>query len=197
MRLVVFGLVLLFAACTLPPVVYHDGLPAQPPGPSELAVRGQVGFWEWNGAEGLMGYYLLGARVGGEFGKMSVDGGLGMLYTSPFIQMGLGLSRPALMLRGMTTFDGWWQASLLGGPPRRSSGFNWSAGLASSMLGFGPSVTLENRWGDFTVRGQGSVTWRAPWADSIVKGQVVSLGIAVEPSISLKRKATADTTKPR
>lgn len=202
MRLVVFGLVLLFAACNLPPVVFHDGLPAQVPGPDRLALRGQMSVMYWSESDDdpafVPGFMTLGARMGSDVGPVAVEGGAGLLGVSvPYFHLGVGSGRPAVMMRGLVFADGWWQASFLAGPPRRSSGFNWSAGLGASRLGFGPNLVLENRWGDFTLRGQGSVTWRAPWADSMVKGSVVSLGLGVEPSIALKRKATADTTKPR
>ena len=202
MRLVVFGFVLLLAACTLPPVVFHDGLPAQVPGPGELAVRGQMNAMYWSESGGdpgvVPGFVTLGARVGSDVGPVAVEGGAGLLGVSvPYFHLGVGSSRPAVTLRGLVFTDGWWQASLLGGPPRKPSGFNWSVGLGSSTLGFGPNVVMENRWGAFTFRGQGSLTWRAPWADTSVKGTVLSVGIGVEPNIDLKRKATADTTKPR
>lgn len=197
MRLAVCGLLLLLSACVLPPVVYHEALPAQAPQSEVLALRGEYGAFTWNRAEGTAGYSLLGARVGGEIGKMAVDGGLGMLYTSPFIQMGVGLSRPAMMLRGMTTFDGWWQASLLVGPSFRNRGFNWSIGGISSRFGIGPSLVLENRWGPVTVRGQGSVTWRAPWADTTVQGSVMSFSLAVEPNINVGGLFKQDTAQPK
>lgn len=201
MKKAMAGLILLVGSCTLPPVVFHDGLPAQASEPDHLAVRGQVAlmYWSENGAQSAVpGYLSFGARMGTELGAVAVEGGAGLMsVTLPYFHLGLGTSRPAVMLRGSLFTDGWWQASVLAGPPRRPQGLNWSAGLVSSVVGLGPGVTVENRWGDFTLRGQGSVTWRAPWADTTIKGQVISLGIGVEPSINLKRRATAETTQPR
>jgi hypothetical protein len=192
---------LLFTACVVPPVVFHDGLPAQVAGPGELAVRGGLNAMYWSedrGSPVVPGYLTFGARMGGDVGPVSVEGGAGLMgVTVPYFHLGLGLSRPAVKLRGSAFSDGWWQASLLGGPPRKSTGFNWSVGFGASTLGFGPNLLLENRWGPVTVRGQGSLTWRASWADTMVRGTVVSIGIVAEPHIDLTRLAKPDTTQPK
>lgn len=200
MKKAMAGLILLVGTCTLPPVVFHDGLPAQVSEPDHLAVRGQVAlmYWSENSEQSAVpGYLSFGTRMGTELGPVAVEDGAGLMgVTLPYSHLGLGTSRPAVMLRGSLSADGWWQASLLAGPPRRPQGLNWSVGLVSSVVGLGPGVTVENRWGDFTLRGRVQSPG-AEWADTTVKGQVISLGIGVEPSINLKRRATAETTQPR
>ena len=113
--------------------------------------------------------------------------------TLPMLHVGVGLARPSLMLRAMWSpvefldrpvfdVDRWWQATALVGSGPLARGFGWAAGVRTSRFGLGPVALAEYNMAGVTLRLEGSCTMKSPWAPEKTEGQVLTLGLGVEPN---------------
>jgi hypothetical protein len=206
LRSVLLGIGLLSASCVVPPVVYQDGLPAATPVPGFAAAR--IGynrdFWHHDSTWERPGEYMYGGvRFGQDWSLFSFEEGLTVLYPGgvlPCLQGGVGMRAPAaLTLRALWTpvsysggfsFDPmlWWQLSLLAGTERQACGPGITCGLRASKLGMGPCVLADYAFGDISLRLEGSLTSRAPWAEENVRGTVLAAGLSVEPTKAIPRQ---------
>ncbi len=192
------GLVLLvfLAGCPVPPVVFHDGLPARAPRPDEDDVRlgVQAGNWDYrDGSNSIprsiaFPSFHVGARVGQQAGKLCFEEGLNLLYCGtfvPFVTGGIGLTSPAVMLRGAISplqqgdGDFFWQTSLMAGTPN-SERLSVSVGPRVSSFGIGGAAISDLDFGSSTLRAEVSYTARAPWAGTAVNGNIFTIGLWYE-----------------
>lgn len=173
---------LLLAGCSMPPVVFHDGLPAAATAPDDADVRLGIQAMNWyvNDYDGhhpdpqwaTIPSYHFGARVGQRTGQFCFEEGINWLYWHgfmPFFTGGIGLSHPAVMLRaaispvGLSGNGGvFWQASLMAGSQRSERGFGFSLGPRASSLGIGGAVLGDWASGNSLIRAELSYTSRAP-----------------------------------
>jgi hypothetical protein len=176
---------LLLGGCTVPPVVLNDGLPAWTTAPNHGEWRGGVSALYWNYPDDSRPLPIpnFGFRGGDNLGPFCTEGGAQFYYYVPSVHLGIGLRRPAVMLRGaiiapiLGPFGPWWQASLLVGTGQRKEGYSFSAGPRASNLGLGLGFIGEYTRGNSTFRLDVTGSGRAPWADTSVAGQVFSLGL--------------------
>ena len=197
---------LLAVSCAIAPMAYHDGLPASMPAPGFAAARFEYNraYWWHDGvSEEPAEYYGGGLRFGQEWRQYCFEEGLTVLNPGAFIpclQGGVGLREPAVTLRALWTpvmlgplkleFDPllWWQVSALAGTPRKSRGFGISGGARTSRIGLGPVGVLDYSHSGISFRLEGSMTFRTPWADSLVRGRVLTVGLSAEPTKEIPRK---------
>jgi len=196
---------LLSACCVIPPIAYHDGLPAATPMPGTAAARMGYNrfFWHHDSSWERPGEYFFGGlRFGQDWRRFSFEEGLTVLLPGtvlPCLQAGVGLREPALTVRALWTplaissqvhFDPmlWWQLSALAGTPRNELGPGFSAGVRTSRLGIGPEALADFTLRDISFRLEGSMTFRTPWADSVVQGTVLTVGLTAEPSKAIVGK---------
>ena len=206
MRRAMFGLaalVLLSVSCVMAPVAYQDGLPAYTPAPGFAAARFEYNrqYWRHDSiSEEPHDYFVGGVRFGQDWHQYCFEEGLTVLCPStllPCLQGGIGLRKPAVTLRALWTpvavhvvgqlkahFDPlfWWQVSALAGTPRKPRGFGISGGARTSRIGIGPVAVLDYTHSGISFRLEGSMTFRTPWADSMVQGRVLTLGLSAEPT---------------
>ena len=89
------AVVLLMAACTIPPVAFHDGLPAATIAPGDAAARIQYnrGWWFRDGKTEPMQYFSGGLRFGQDWGRFCFEEGLTVLNPGgvlPCLHGGIG-----------------------------------------------------------------------------------------------------------
>ena len=200
---------LLAVSCVVAPMAYHDGLPASMPAPGFAAARFEYNraYWRHDGISAEPNEYFSGGlRFGQEWRQFCFEGGLTVLNPGTFLpclQGGVGLREPAVTLRALWTpmvvslvdpptadFDPmlWWQVSALAGTPRKSRGFGISGGARTSRIGIGPVAVLDYSHSGVSFRLEGSMTFRTPWANSLVQGRVLTVGLSAEPTTEIPRQ---------
>ena len=185
----------------VPPAVYHEGRTAELSNawPPEPAGGLSYQIWQYqdrtNTAREERDLYLLGGLFTGQkLGRFAFEEGFIASGRGVFrvgLEGGVGLRRPSIALRGsfyplwlsgrgaqFALKDGWWQASLLGGFRLGGGSPALSVGAITSRLGIGPTLLGEYRYQELALRGQGSVTFKAPWAPGNVAGRVITFGIS-------------------
>jgi hypothetical protein len=197
---------LLSVACVTAPIAYQDGLPAATPAPGTIAARlgyNRQYWWLDGRLQQPDDYFTGGARFGQEWRWLCFEEGLTLVYRNqsplPCLEGGVGLRSPAVTLRGLWTpvwvgsrtsfaLIRWWQVSGLLGTPRNARGLGVSGGARTSRIGIGPIVVLDYAHRDVSLRLEASMTVPTPWANDRVKGNVLTVGLNVEPSRPLPRK---------
>ena len=190
------------ATCSAPAVnTFHEDLPAYSPtwGPPESRFGYHRVFWTDRGAWRPAHYFDLGCRAGQQTADVGFEQGvMATVFTSSVVagpQVGISLARPSLALRvtwlpfglaGHVNPDSIslhfdpaerWQVTVLGGTRYRPDGLGWGAGGRVSKQEFGPVLTGEFGSGVLSLRAELSAAFKAPWGDSTVRGQSITLGI--------------------
>jgi hypothetical protein len=201
-KLLSAAVVLLCSCGPIPPYVYHEGLTAEMR--HSWLPNGRAGanylVWQHDSVNTREWNFLGGACVGQKLGRFGFEEGL-VAYGFKSWQVGLtgafGLRNPPIALRAsyyplsVTDYFGhgwhanlgflnrWWQSSLLGGYRFSQDRFGLFGGGIASPRGWGPTLIADCRLCGFALRGQGSFTFRSPWAPSRVAGHIVNLGLTV------------------
>jgi len=183
--------VLLAGSACLPPVAWHDGLPAwsPPAGKPEASIGYHRMFW--SEVEGSAWYVTPGLRVGlarpptavdiGLVSMMAFDGGDFGLLVGPAFGIGRSDDEMSAMFRASIYFgagSGFWpQASVLVGNGYRARGVNLAVGGRASMLGTGPVAVAGANLGGVELRGELSYMLSMPgsWAT----GRALTVGLTV------------------
>jgi hypothetical protein len=197
---------LLSVACVTAPTAYQEGLPAATPAPGTVSARlgyNQLYWWLDGTLQQPDDYFTGGARFGQEWHWLCFEEGLTLVYRNnsllPCLEGGVGLRSPAVTLRALWTpvwvggrtslaLDRWWQVSGLVGTTRKARGLGVSGGARTSRIGIGPVAVLDYARRDVSLRLEASVTVPTPWASNKVKGEVLSVGMNVEPARALSRR---------
>jgi hypothetical protein len=189
---IISALILLSTGCILAPVAYHEGNMGYPTDPGSFDMRAGVHSGVWNSDSGLrvLSYADIGASVGAKVGPVALELGGNIFTGTGFtagLQVGVGIVGVPIMLRASayptdpTYFldQPWWQFTLLGGTPKRTSGFGISGGAGVSKLGVGPMLVGEYRFSEAALRVELSAGEKAPWASSSGDGKAIMLGVSV------------------
>jgi len=197
--LLLFACAALFAVsgCPMPPIAFHDGLPAWTPGPGKP--EGSIGYHRmyWSEGERPLWYLTPGFRFGlaqppgaADIGLTSVvvEGGgefaavlgptLGIGYQQRDFSVVVRPSAYVLVIGvGDVQFadEPFWQVALLAGNGTRAGETHVSGGGRVSRYGVGPVLLVGHSYGPVDLRLEGSYMF----PHSEAEGRLLTVGLTI------------------
>ena len=190
---------LAIGGCVMPPIAFHDGLPAWTP--STGRTEGSIGYHRmyWSEGEGSVWYLTPGIRAGLARPPMAADAGLtsvvvengGRFGALMGLTLGIGyqnkdmsvIARPGAYFMSISPDgvefgfdDPLWQVSVLGGSRFTPGRSHVSGGGRISRFGVGPALLVGHSVGPVVLRLEGSYTF--PYNDNAT-GRLLTVGLTV------------------